>query len=277
MEIPGTRSSTSPRCSMPPTLGRCARPVARHTPSEARPTTRQLRRRPCQNPRASRRPGRGSRSRERAKPALPPDLAASTPRQRRSRVAAGRSAKGRRRTRRSTSRTRRRGNGRPASLRASRRDEVQRLRRTGLAGRRDPQPLIVVGEDRVPDLGDPQPLEDSARRRRDAHEVDSARVIPFVEPEVAAAVDPCRRRVAPCQRRERHHDGTERVPRGVRDDVGDAHDRGLVPPVLARSSCRSRTPAAPVDLQVPDRRNCQRARRPTRAKTGRPKPNSRCP
>jgi hypothetical protein len=67
------------------------------------------------------------------------------------------------------------------------RDEVQ-LRRTGLAGGRDPKPLIVVGEDRVPDLGDPQPLKDGTRCGRDPHEVHTARVIPFVEPEVAAAV-----------------------------------------------------------------------------------------
>ena len=80
----------------------------------------------------------------------------------------------------------------------------------------------------MPDLGHSQPLKDGTRCRRDPHEVDTARVVPLVEPEVAAAVGPCRRRVAPRKRREGHHDGTERVPRGVRNDVGDAHDRALV-------------------------------------------------
>jgi hypothetical protein len=162
----------------------------------------------------------------------------------------------------------------PRRCRGSGRDEVQ-LRRTGLARRCDPKPVIVVGEDRVPDFGDPQPLEDIARRRRDALEVDTARVVPFVEPEVAAAVDPCRRRVGPSKGWEGHHDGAERVPRGVRDDVGDTHDRALVHQdsrgVLVDGEHRQYLSTSSAGSpQLPERSSSNTT------KTGRPKRNSRC-
>ena len=49
----------------------------------------------------------------------------------------------------------------------------------------------------APIYENPHPLENIARRRRDPHEVDATGVIPFVEPEIAAAIDPCRPRVRP--------------------------------------------------------------------------------
>ncbi len=202
-----------PRCSMPPTPGRCARPVARRTRSEARPTIRPWRPRPCQNRQAFRRRRRGSRSRGMPNRmclrtsqhphdanvahgsglGVHPDVVAGPDYPLRERFAG--EAEDRRRHR------------------GPRSNAVQRFWSSGLARWCDPKAVVVVGEDRVRHLRHPYPLKDSTSGGRDPHEVNATGVVPFVEPEIAAAIGPCRRRVGPRQRRKGHHDGTEPVPR----------------------------------------------------------------